>query len=120
MFVTFASVATALVVAMLLLGSLILLKKKGVDITKVINSVGQITDIWVLSVRNECKEVLIKCDFVNSSDEISVHAIDFDKDANMNIFSFVWNEAIDSEVSYVENIDGIEQEPHLCIVLRIA
>ena len=36
MFVTFASVATALVIAMLLLGGLMLLKKKGVDITKVI------------------------------------------------------------------------------------
>ena len=89
--------------------SLIIKASPMLDITKVINSVDQITDIWVLSVRNECKEVLIKCDFVNSSDEISVHAIDFDKDANMNVFSFAWNEAIDSEVSYVENIDEIGQ-----------
>jgi glutamate-5-semialdehyde dehydrogenase len=75
------------------------------DITKVINSVGQITDIWVLSVRNECKEVLIKCDFVNSSDEISVHAIDFDKDANTEKGARIINNAKTRRVSVCNALD---------------
>ncbi len=47
------------------------------DISQTVADFGNISDIWVLSVRNECKEVLFKIDFKNTTDTPVIHCIDF-------------------------------------------
>ena len=49
-----------------------------VDLTQTLNDFKRITDVWVLSVRNECKEVLFKIDFNSLADETTkIHCTDF-------------------------------------------
>ena len=90
--------------------SLIIKASPMLDITNVINTVPQITDIWVLCLRNDCKEILVKCDFNSEVDSITIHTIDFDKDDNMNTFDFVWDKEWSNEIVYLENIDEISQK----------
>lgn len=47
------------------------------DITQITRSLNFISDIWILSIKNECKEVLIKLDFVNKPSRHSIHPINF-------------------------------------------
>ncbi len=46
------------------------------DISQTIADFKNISDIWVLSVKNECKEVLFKIDFRSATDSPSIHCID--------------------------------------------
>lgn len=57
------------------------------DISQTIADFDNISDIWVLSVRNECKEVLFKIDFKNASESPRIHCIDFTANGVDN-FSF--------------------------------
>ncbi len=47
------------------------------DITQTLTDFDKISDVWVLSVKNECKEVLFEIDFKNSVSEACIHCIDF-------------------------------------------
>lgn len=58
-----------------------------VDITQTITDFPGITEIWVLSVRNECKELLFRIDFPQRKADMQIHCIDFTKDG-VRDFSF--------------------------------
>lgn len=57
------------------------------DISQTLADFSNISDIWVLSVRNECKEVLFKIDFKNATNSPHIHCIDFTANGTNN-FSF--------------------------------
>lgn len=47
-----------------------------VDITQTIRDYPGISDIWILSLRNECKELLFKINLKESTSSTEIHAID--------------------------------------------
>lgn len=50
------------------------------DITQIARSFKYISDIWILSIKNECKEIVIKIDFKNRPIHNIIHAINFNAD----------------------------------------
>ena len=52
------------------------------DVTQSMRELGEnLTDVWAVSVKNECKELLFGLDFENSKDSVSLHALN--QDGNM-------------------------------------
>lgn len=50
-----------------------------IDVTQSVRNLGEaLTDVWAVSVKNECKELFFRLDFDNSQTEINLHAIDYD------------------------------------------
>lgn len=51
-----------------------------IDLTKTIKDFPGITDVWILSVKNDCKELLFKIPFTTEQphNDTSIHAINFD------------------------------------------
>lgn len=80
------------------------------DLTKIVNSLSNITDLWILSLKNECKEVFIKCSFKESviNNDIDVHAIDFDIGGKINEFVYKWKSEINTHYDYIDSLDEIE------------
>ena len=58
-----------------------------VDITQTIRDYTGISDIWILSLRNECKELLFKINLDKPASTIQIHAIDINS-GQRNVFSF--------------------------------
>ncbi len=49
------------------------------DVTQSMRDLGErLTDVWAVSVRNECKELLFKLDFEASAPSVTFHAMNFD------------------------------------------
>ena len=60
------------------------------DISMLIESNLNISDIWILSIKNECKEVFIKCDMTSDVKNIvKVHAVDFITYDTKIVFEYV-------------------------------
>lgn len=47
------------------------------DISQTISDFPGITEVWILSVKNECKELLFKIDFPQTAKQPQIHCIDF-------------------------------------------
>ena len=61
------------------------------DISMLIESNLNISDIWILSIKNECKEVFIKCDMTSDVKNIvKVHAVDFIAYDTKIVFEYEW------------------------------
>lgn len=52
-----------------------------IDITATIRQFNCITDVWVISLKNECKELLFKFDFKSIDKERLIHTINFEQDS---------------------------------------
>ncbi len=52
-----------------------------VDITQTLHEYANISDVWVLSLKNECKELLFKIDFSDATNmRPIIHTLDFESD----------------------------------------
>ena len=75
-----------------------------IDITQTVKEFAGITDVWVISVKNDCKELLFKIDFKTKSDAASViHALNFD---SSGIEQFDCQYGKYEEVSYGAPMEG--------------
>lgn len=59
-----------------------------VDISQTIADFPDISDVWILSVKNECKELLFRIDF-RTKKEIEIHTLNFDS-LHTQIFSYTY------------------------------
>lgn len=75
------------------------------DIDAVIAELPAVHDIWILSVRNECKEIVCDCRFNSQPDSVRIHTLNFNADTSRDCLSFI----IDGEVLPPEII--CEKEP---------
>lgn len=49
-----------------------------IDITQTIKYIDEISDIWIISIKNDCKELLFKVDFKQKTEKISLHTINYE------------------------------------------
>ena len=90
-----------------------------IDITNTLNEINNISDIWVLGIRNECKELLFKVNFVSEQDFTStprIHTINFDT-VRTHEFSFDYKyDKSSMPVTMFPQIDDYLYEPNCCIM----
>lgn len=49
-----------------------------IDISQTIKYIDGISDIWIISIKNDCKELLFKVDFKQETEKISIHTINYE------------------------------------------
>lgn len=73
------------------------------DITSILNQVKLVSDIWILSIKNECKEILIKVDFINKPQQYILHPINFTYGRNY-IGTDIYSEREKANVNFIGEI----------------
>ena len=84
------------------------------DITLAIQALTQITDIHIVSVNNECKELL----FVKSDKhhEVQIHCVNLLSNGQEVLFSFTRSQEENAMTSYTENLKKYLYEPNNSIM----
>lgn len=67
------------------------------DIDAIIAGLPLVHDIWILSVRNECREIICDCDFNSKSGAVKIHTQNFNADSSRDCFSFATDEELTPE-----------------------
>lgn len=61
------------------------------DISQTLSDFPGISDVWILSLRNECKELLFKIDFAKDANAIALHCLNF-RDDKVDRFDCTYGE----------------------------
>jgi hypothetical protein len=85
------------------------------DITAAVRDLPNTTEIHIISVDNECKEVLLILNRTETSEK-TVRTINFNKKNDAQLFEFKQNEEINAHVQYSETIGKYLYEPNAAIM----
>lgn len=86
-----------------------------IDISDTLNKIPEITDIWIVGLKNECKELLFKIDFKNQT-STCVHTINFLADNKYQEFNYSLY-SNEKSVNFRNPIVGdYMYEPNVCIM----
>ena len=87
------------------------------DITQAVRELTHITDVYVVSVRNECKELLIKADYSQPKvNNISIHCVNLLADNRKEIFEFDFAQNDNRDISYTTEIENYLYEPNASVL----
>lgn len=86
-----------------------------IDVAHSVRSLApHLTDVWAVSVKNECKELLLQLDFSQSCTNVALHAIDFATEVRQ--FSTTLSSST-SEVSYaLPSVGAFLYEPNAAVM----
>ena len=89
-----------------------------IDINDTLARIDGITDIWVVAIKNECKEVLIRVSADKSGSEPSIHTVNYtDSDGTAQRFDFnARNGRTSSTPAAMPQAGGYILEPNACIM----
>ena len=84
------------------------------DITMACRQLGCVSDIYIVSVNNECKELLL---VLNSScfTTVTTHCVNFLKDGGTQMFSFTQDEEDFAETRYSSDVSKYLYEPNASV-----
>ena len=84
------------------------------DITMACRQLGCVSDIYIVSVNNECKELLL---VLNSScfTTVTTHCVNFLKDGGTQVFSFTQDEEDFAETRYSSEVGKYLYEPNASV-----
>lgn len=86
------------------------------DIKQSTRELDCITDIYIVSVRNECKELLIKTNYTQpNTDNITIHCVNLLPDNQRENFEFKLNENDNQCITYTSEIGNYLYEPNASI-----
>lgn len=81
------------------------------DITSVVKVLPSVTDIYAVSIKNECKEILVKCDFRNDNNcKVNYHALNFTASSDCSEFEYSNDLNSKDNLPYVQSLDEIGQK----------
>lgn len=63
-----------------------------IDITQLLRELPCVTDAWVVSLRNECKELFFKVDFQSSNTETIIHCLNIVSEDKIQEISYKFND----------------------------
>ncbi|MEN9918644.1 MAG: hypothetical protein RL662_1080 [Bacteroidota bacterium] len=87
------------------------------DISHVLDSLEGISEIHILSVGNECKELLvIKNQAQPANGSVSIHCVNLLNETNKQSFSFTTKEEVDLSISYAQTVEAYLYEPNSSIM----
>lgn len=88
------------------------------DVTQVLRDVPGVTDVWIVSLRNECKELFFKVDFagVEPANDVVLHCVNFAADELFEELSLPYSALRLAVDSFAQSIDGYVYEPNASIM----
>ena len=85
-----------------------------IDIDLAVSQLGSVSDVHVVAVRNECKEVLFIC---NGSDKATtIHCTDIQHDGSIKTFRFTREEESLAQATYCDTVGTYLYEPNAAIM----
>lgn len=88
-----------------------------IDITETLRKIDSISDIWIVGVKNECKEVLIKVDFINDDIVTIIHTINMISDNDCQELTYIYDKNNPSHQQQMFPTCGnYLYEPNCCIM----
>ena len=85
------------------------------DVTAAVRELPTTAEIHILSVENECKEVLLLLDQENHPQQ-RIKTINFGKNNKVDVFEFLQNEETDAKVTYASSVQTYLYEPNASIM----
>lgn len=82
------------------------------DITQSIESLNKISDIYIVSFFNECKELLFIRNNSVMKDSLTLHCVNIKSDNSLDTFSFKKEEEENSAISYTNSVGKYLYEPN--------
>lgn len=87
------------------------------DITQAVRELTHVTDVYVVSVRNECKELLIKADYrTEKVNNISIHCVNLLADNRKEIFDFDFAQNDAKDIVYTAQVENYLYEPNASVL----
>lgn len=88
-----------------------------VDITKGLQELEYVSDVWIVGIGGECKELLFKLDFEKIDKSIEGHIVEFDNKGNL-LWDITYDIPNNESAIIVENIktDDTIYEPSACVL----
>lgn len=86
-----------------------------IDITQTVKDIENIAEIWIIGVKNECKELLFKVNFSQASNNKKIHTINFENDSCTQSLSFNWP-VTECDIIYADSITDYIYEPNCCLM----
>lgn len=88
------------------------------DISKSVLELKYVTDIWILGIKNSCKELLFSLNFLKSADNqaVDIHTINFDNITQRADFQHICQENAQHFEFAVPSEGNILFEPNACIM----
>lgn len=87
------------------------------DITQAVRELTHVTDVYVVSMRNECKELLIKTDYSSQKvNNISIHCVNLLADNRRETFDFDMIQNNSQEIVYTAHIEEYLYEPNASVL----
>lgn len=85
------------------------------DLSAVLQLLPETTDVHVVSVRNECKELLFVLDKTPINQAVNIHTVNFATDTEQ-YFSFLLEEEKDAQPRYMSHIGSYLYEPNSSVL----
>ena len=84
------------------------------DISLALNEIQNINEVHVVSVDNDCKELLLILS--KSETELKIHTANIKKDGSIESFSFKQNDELEARVKYSNTLNKYLYEPNTAIL----
>lgn len=85
------------------------------DLSLAVNSLSSVSEIYVVSVKNDCKELLLILR-ENYSGEIPIHCVNFTSHEQPQTFTFTRNSEAQATCLYTDEIDRFLYEPNASVL----
>lgn len=93
------------------------------DLSQLVATIPHITDIHVIGVNNECKELLLHLDFTSAPQgrQVAINTINFENNsANPQVLCLTFRSSQNASVEYADSILQYIYEPNCCIMKSAA
>ncbi|NLR91340.1 class I SAM-dependent methyltransferase [Flammeovirga agarivorans] len=87
-----------------------------IDIKHTLRQLEKVTDVWVVAVDGECKEVLFLVDFQNQLDKTNIHCVDLKGKEETVTFSFIHEDEEYLEVELASELQQYLYEPNASVM----
>lgn len=87
-----------------------------IDISSVIDALQHVSEVYIVAVENECKELLVVLKPAVRQDKIKIIAVDIDKNGNKQLFQSSHEEEATLTVEYARELKKYLYEPNAAIM----
>ena len=86
-----------------------------IDITDTIRRIHNISNIYIIGLKNECKEILFKIDFKSQPESVNIKTINYVSDG-VQRFDYIYESTTKSPINSAPIKDSYLYEPNCCIM----
>lgn len=87
-----------------------------IDLTESLRELPNVTDVWIVSLKNECKELFFKINFKGNSSSTNIHCLNYVSEGLCQELNYIFEDGIESLDSYSEQIKKYLYEPNASLM----